>query len=184
MRECRGSAFDIRLKSRCMRFSGDGHLSRCTRSRQSRRWLTVPLPRPINTGNLIRELWPRHSMGIPIFQRMTDRASQRAWSVQRSVIIHAWNAKCKFPRLSGIGRVDGTRAVRKRVAKTRSAPMQSVDYPVVFLRVRFCKIIPPLADQRAWGSLITEQKSINRQKSLVVKLNSVVAILNRPEVSR
>lgn len=40
-------------------------------------------------------------MGIPMFQRMTDRASQRAWSVQRSVIIHAWNAKCKFSACQG-----------------------------------------------------------------------------------
>jgi len=66
-----------------VRFSGDEHLSRCTRSRQSRRWLTVLLPRPINTGNLIRELWPRHSTSISVFQWMTNRASQCARSVQR-----------------------------------------------------------------------------------------------------
>lgn len=81
LRECRGSAFGFRLK-RCVRFSGAGHLSRCARSRQPRRRLTVSHPRSINIGNLIRELWPRHSTDIPMFHRMTDRTSQRARNVQ------------------------------------------------------------------------------------------------------
>lgn len=148
-------------------------------SRQPRRRLTVPLlPRPINTGNLIRELWPRHSTGNPMFQWMTDRASQRARSVQR--YYPRVEREMQILCLSGIERLDGTRAL---TSCENSKHPDAARLASRFYRARYpqnCHIPPP-TDRGAWHPLIPKQKSINWQKSSVVKL---ITIINRPEVSR